>query len=532
MSRRIIRKQRGIDSPLGLSIAQENALPGNASGWAITGAGDSGNVGFVRQFSVNAGETAEFSCHGGGSVIDIYRIGWYGGAGWRLVTTLTNAPTTQPAAVIIPDSNGAQTCTSWSVTAIWSVPADATSGLYVGVYRNAAQNNAFHIPFIVRRDDRSADIMYKTSDTTWALAYNHYGTQANPLNGGRSLYGTYAGGSPDYDKQTRGLAATYHRPIVTRAAHPSTYWLNCEAPLIRYLERNGFNITYSASKDWRVSVTIPDLAECNVYISSGHDEYWSVGMRSRWEALRDAGKHLLFMSGNEVFWRTRFDDELGGSGNGDTMWCFKDTMDGPGAHISPNALDPVTWTGTWKDTRAPNNATRASEWELTGTDFRMNGINYRTFSMSAADAICDHVFWRGTTATSAGVSVAEIIGFEADEMRPLQPINSRSVLAATTVNIDGARADNNGEYYSDAGNLTWGVVAQRYASGALVGGFGTPQWSWGLDATHDLGSNRANVQMQQATLNLLRDLGAVPDTPMAGLSVPAPVSLDNYGVIP
>ena len=126
-----------------MTIASENALTGNpGTEWEISGAGDSANLGFGREFSVNVGETVNFSCHGTGTVLDIYRIGYYGGLGWRKVTTLTNTPTTQPAPTTVADTNGGTTCTAWSTTASWAVPSDTTSGLFVGVYRNLAGNNA------------------------------------------------------------------------------------------------------------------------------------------------------------------------------------------------------------------------------------------------------------------------------------------------------------------------------------------------------------------------------------------------------
>ncbi len=40
------------------------------------------------------------------------------------------------------------------------------------------------------------------------------------------------------------------------------------------------------------------------FMSNGHDEY--AGQRANVEAARDAGVHLVFFSGNEVFWKTRW----------------------------------------------------------------------------------------------------------------------------------------------------------------------------------------------------------------------------------
>ena len=49
------------------------------------------------------------------------------------------------------------------------------------------------------------------------------------------------------------------------------------------------------------------LLNHNVFMSSGHDEYWSGGQRANVEAARDAGVNLAFFSGNEVFWKTRWE---------------------------------------------------------------------------------------------------------------------------------------------------------------------------------------------------------------------------------
>lgn len=512
------------DTPLntayGTDIVSENALPGSSSeGWMISGAGDTTNLGFARQFSVNIGETVDFSCHGTGPAIDIYRIGAYGGMGWRKVATIANAATQQPDPDVVPDSNGGVTCTNWSTTASWTVPTDAISGLFVGVYRNTSQTNASYIPFSVRDDAKAVDVIVKFSETTWALAYNYYGTPSSPLTG-KSVYGS---GGPLGDSGTRSHVGSYHRPIVTREGIPQTYWLACEAPLIRFIESNGLNVKYVASKDVDESPAI--LQAAKMVISSGHDEYWSEGMRDAFEAYRDGGGHVIFMSGNEVFWRTRF------SPDHTLMWVYKDTMDGPGAHVGGTALDPVGWTGTWKDTRW---AGRRPEHTITGTDFRMNGVNDIAVTFDHTAGYASHPFWRDTAvAGGASVTVNGIIGFEADEIAPTQPTPSTAILAQQTVNINGARADDNGQSYNGNGDLQWGVVSQRYGSGAVVVGFGTCQWAWGLDATHDRGGVYTSAAVQQATLNLFADLGAVPATTLGGLVTPTPVgSLDVYGVNP
>ena len=45
----------------------------------------------------------------------------------------------------------------------------------------------------------------------------------------------------------------------------------------------------------------------------GHDEYWSTGQRANVETARDAGVNLAFFSGNEVFWKTRWENSIDGT---------------------------------------------------------------------------------------------------------------------------------------------------------------------------------------------------------------------------
>jgi len=90
------------------------------------------------------------------------------------------------------------------------------------------------------------------------------------------------------------------------------------------------------------------------------------------------------------------------------------------------------------------------------------------------------------------------------------------------VNVPGRILDYGSTYA--AGTATHHLVFHKRPSGALVFGAGTTQWSWGLDAEHD-GKRGVSVDMQQATVNLLADMGAQPATLQAGL-LPASASVD------
>lgn len=507
---------------MSVNIPAENALAGTYTLTQMnpgTLRGDISVAGFARSPSKNIGETMQFSVTGPAMVIRIFRMGYYGGVNFREVASIENTPTEQPELVQIPGSNGGTTAHSWSVTAEWEIPSDAVSGIYFGMIRNAEDTDAFYAgPFVVRDDDATADIVYKTSDATWGSAYNYWGTKEEPR--GKNFYGVGGVGNIT----DRAHACSYQRPNITREEVMQTYIWACELPLISFLERNGYSVKYISSVDLdQQGVDI--LRKGEIFISSGHDEYWTQPMWDAAMSFRDdyAGKSI-YMSGNEVFWRSRFEY------NGDEViqWCYKDTMAGPGNHVPGTPLDPVTWTGTWIDTRWPE---RTPTELLTNTRFGMNGI----FDFNAEIPWSNHKVWWASPLHDLPMqtlTVSGVVGFEADHVTQVGPDESFRILARYTRSAPGGLSDANGERYDIPGNIEWGICSRRVAGGGLTVGFGTCQWSWSLDATHDRGGGPINGSAQQFTINLLNDLGAAPATLMPTRTLLARNSLDEYGLIP
>ena len=82
--------------------------------------------------------------------------------------------------------------------------------------------------------------------------------------------------------------------------------------MVRWLERNGYDVSYFTGVDSdRLGA---EIREHRAFLSVGHDEYWSGGQRANVEAARDAGVNLAFFSGNEVFWKTRWDERAPDAG--------------------------------------------------------------------------------------------------------------------------------------------------------------------------------------------------------------------------
>ena len=498
-------------------IVVENALPGSPpSQWDISDAGDPSIQGFATDISVDHGQTISFKITTDAAAyhLDIYRMGYYGGMGARLVATVLPSvplPQNQPAC-LNDSSTGLFDCGNWAVSATWAVPANATSGIYFAKLVREDTQGASHIVFIVRDDERGSALLFQTSDTTWQ-AYNQYG--------GNSLY---TGSAGEVGSQVgRAFKVSYNRPFTTRGPTPEDWVFNAEYPMVRWLEANGYDVSYFTGVDAdRNGAQIQNHA---VYLSVGHDEYWSGTQRSNVEAAGDAGVHLAFFSGNEVFWKTRWENSIDGSGTPyRTLVTYKETH--ANAVIDP--ADPPTWTGTWRDPRfSPPADGGRPENGLTGTIFTVNCCSY-AMTVPAADGKMR--FWRNTSvATQAPGSTAtlpgETIGYEWDEdldngFRPAGEIRLSS-----TANSVPERILDYGSNYGP-GNATHRLTLHRRPSGALVFGAGTVQWSWGLDDNHDRGNNPPDVNMQQATVNLLADMGVQPATLQVGL-VAASASSDT-----
>jgi PKD repeat protein len=508
--------------PVVNAVACENTQPGNpASEWDIIGAGSPSIQGFATDISVDQGGTVHFKVNTDATNyrIDIYRLGYYNGAGARFVATVEPSvllPQAQPQC-LTDAASGLVDCGTWSESASWTVPATATSGVYIAkLVREDGVTGASHIVFVVRDDDGSSDLLFQTSDTTWQ-AYNDYG--------GNSLYVGGPGTAPG-----RAYKVSYNRPFVTRGNIFGRGWLfGPEYPMIRWLEANGFDVSYSTGVD--TARRGAELLEHKVFLSVGHDEYWSAEQRANVEAARDAGVHLAFFSGNEMFWKTRWEASIDGSGTPyRTLVAYKET------HANAK-IDPVpgVWTGTWRDPRfSPPADGGRPENAVTGTLFMVNCC--RQDAITIPEPLGKLRFWRNTSVATlqpgqTATLPAGVLGYEWDEA-PANGVAPDGLvrLSSSTVTVSQYLTDYGSSFANAA--ATHSVTLYRHPSGALVFGAGTIRWSWGLDGTHDQdpmtpgATTTPDGRMQQATINLFADMGVQPATLQPGL-VPATESTDT-----
>ena len=165
--------------------------------------------------------------------------GYYDGDGARRIATIAPSatlPQNQPAC-LSQATTGLIDCGNWAVSASWPVPLGTVSGMYFAKLTRNDNGGASHIFFVVRDDTRGARMVFQTSDTTWQ-AYNDYG--------GRSLYV----GGPGVN-HPRAYKVSYNRPFATRGTAPEDWVFNAEYPMVRFLERNGYDVSYISGIDTR-----------------------------------------------------------------------------------------------------------------------------------------------------------------------------------------------------------------------------------------------------------------------------------------
>lgn len=278
-------------------IAAENARPGTTD-WQLTFV-RSQNLrseaieGYCSHTSVRPGEALDLfvSARPATEVqIDVYRMGWYGGKGGRHVARLGPfAVQPQPLPPVGP--RRLREC-RWDRTTRLTIPRDWVSGVYLGKLSCAAHRYQSYVIFVVR-DDRPADLLFQTSDTTWQ-SYNKWPDEY-------SLYDSDAPKRPwgpdtmvSYDRPY----GKYPQVVDNILSQGSGSFLLWEYPLCFWLERHGYDVTYISNIDTHADPR--GLRRTKCFLSIGHDEYWSLPMYDHVKAAVADGVSVAFLCGNSV----------------------------------------------------------------------------------------------------------------------------------------------------------------------------------------------------------------------------------------
>ena len=452
------------------AIQTENANPGDPDWYNFSSSSDPTAMnGYGSQISVNHGSSIDFyvTTTAPSFTMKVYRAGWYGGVGGRLMADLGTFPgVNQPQAR--PDPNLGQVVEQWAKTTTLNVPASWTTGVYLVKLTSSVGNSSF-IFFVVRDDGGHEKYVFKTSTNTYQ-AYNTYG--------GTSLYNNNT--NKTIYSAPHAMKVSYDRPY--DSGDGAGHFLWWEYPMLRWLEKNGYDMTYITDVD--LDTNVNPLTNHKAFLSVGHDEYWSLGERTNVENAINAGVNAAFFSGNVMYWQVRFE-------NSDRMMVgYKDYAYCPG-YSCPPGPDPMVGV---------NNAVVTTNWRSDPVDRPENAVVGEMFGGEVNNANyivknASHWVYAGT-GFSEGQAITGIVGYEYDHYvnNGLTPAGYTMLSQSPVVNSENNQADvaNSGIYTA--------------ASGARVFDAGTIQWSEGLD---DFGGTTfVNPGIQRATANILANFGS------------------------
>ena len=464
------------------SIGAENRATGS-TGWRLGPQRSSaGRVeGYVSEQDIRPGEREVLYVNAPGARrvrVALYRMGWYGGRGGRLM--LHSEPL--PAARQPPCAHRAQTGLTecrWRPTLGFRIPSAWASGVYVA--KLSTDRGAERECLFVLEAAHPGALVAQISTATYE-AYNDWG--------GDSLY---PAALPVRATGTRqGVEVSYDRPYDT--ATGAGQFFARDVALVRYLEHGGYPVTYTTNT--AADLRGDELAGAHALLDVGHSEYWSDAGRRAFARARDAGVNLVFLSSDTLAWRVRFAPATAASseaGRRDHRIV---------AYKEHAALDPVH--------SSPSGAFPGLGAALTGSAYRdcitarlgrgPGPPIYAYSSWSPGAALTPAWLFRGTGFTP-GSTVPGIVGYELDEASAAAPPGVTTVGGGTAPCMSGRSGRAISTLY-------------RAPSGALVFASGTLGWQLGLSPVPETSPDAPRVadrRLVRMTDNLLhRALAARP----------------------
>jgi hypothetical protein len=321
-----------------------------------------------------------------------------------------------------PMPNGAaqQGC-GWPVAAEVSVGDGWRSGYYevvveIDVDGKRRRSHAF---FVVRppAGRPTARVLMALATNTWH-AYNDFGGR-NLYTGGTSV-SLQRPMSPGYLYKPPGVGrrvTVVNAPDRQMAAHVgylqlnhlsgyagSAGWPDWELPFLEWAERRGYAVDVVTNADLEDHPALLRDGAYSLFLSIGHDEYWSSPMRDTVEAFIADGGNAAFLSGNTAFWQVRLEDATP-EGPAATMIGYKGRFKDDPVYGTDRIGE---LTSMWSDHEIGR-----PENHMTGVSFARGGyhrIGKRVSNGAGAYTIhrADHWLFEGT-----GLDYGDLLGTDA-----------------------------------------------------------------------------------------------------------------------
>ncbi len=354
----------------------------------------------------------------------------------------------------------------WPITFTVQTDPTWTSGIYVVVLTRDDGPQTW-VPFVVRADERKGVAVFQASFTTYQ-AYNPWG--------GKSLY-----------PPSPAVEVSFDRPFAE--GNGSGQYFRYEDDFLKWAEARGFDLTYVTNLDLDRDPSL--LQDQKLFVSVGHDEYWSRRERDAVEAALASGTSLAFFSANTCYWQIRLELSLVDGRPRRRQVCWKKRADAedplrgttlettnwraPPVNDPENALLGVMYTAWEHPPAAPWVVENASSWPYDGTGVK------------------------------DGDAIPGIVGYETDRTVDNGATPSGTVVLAHSpvVRVSGTPD------FQEA-------TVREGPNGSFVFAAGTIEWSWGL-------WRNADARVRRITENVFRRAGLVPATDQVPPATGAPV---------
>jgi len=546
------------------SIVEENSLPGTTE-WELTKPAIHREIeGYASATSVNVGNSINLFINTAALkyTITIYRAGWYNGLGGRLIAGPFLADGIVQKVPKPDEKTGIVEC-NWTHPFSLKIEKNWTSGVYLAKLEEKVTKTQSYILFVVRNDSKPTDILFQLPITTYQ-SYNVWG--------GKSLYNHASGDSLPWgsSKGKKAVKISFDRPYAVstnikaaKGMGAGEFFTNVQPinegypvssaswdyNMVRWLEKNGYDVSYNTNIDTHTSPNT--LKQHSIFLSDGHDEYWTKEMRNNVITARDAGINLAFFGANIAYWQMRLEPNSITNSPNRTMVCYKD------ANADP--VDDLTTTVKFRD---PPFST--PEETFIGVQFFSDRIDSDIIISNAS-----HPIFKGTELEN-GDKLIGLLGYEVDRTTKNSPSNiqvltsSKAFYIKTTglpfkaviktlliripfslailiclillsfvyyllKYIKKRKALNSTKFitvlmtlfivpaiislimlrdYQSKNNAN--MIIYTAESGAKVFATGTMQWSWGLDdySVPELRTSRIDKNAEIITHNVLELLGA------------------------
>jgi hypothetical protein len=266
--------------------------------------------GYCSKQSLKAGESLQIMVSTKPAArfdIEIFRMGYYGGEGARLMQRLGPFEGREQPVPEMGEQR-LREC-QWKACTELQIPQDWPSGVYLGRLNTLPDDPQkpywqSYIIFIVR-DERPADILFQCSDNTWQ-AYNRWPVNESLYTDPRAAHAP--GVSVSFDRPYGKYVQIFDNPL----SMGSGEFLLWEYPLLYWLEKEGYDVTYASNVD---SLEPANLQRAKVMLSVGHDEYWDLRQYHSVRDSIDKGLSVLWLSANDVYMVTPFSPNAQGQAN-------------------------------------------------------------------------------------------------------------------------------------------------------------------------------------------------------------------------